>query len=62
MKDSLPEGWYDVLVAHPCFSISSADMFGVTTRNAATVRQWMSEPNDDRMHGAYWQYLPKGPA
>lgn len=60
--EKLPESHGDVLVAHPVFSQSSAEMFGVAIRPAYMVRAWMSDKKDDSMRGAYWQNLPKGPA
>lgn len=60
--EKLPESHGDVLVAHPTYSQSSAEMYGITIRTASVVRLWMSDKSDTSMHGAYWQHLPKGPA
>jgi hypothetical protein len=61
VTERLPEGYGEVLVAHPAFVRSMADLFGVAIRDASTVRKWMGDKTDNSMHGAYWMPLPKGP-
>lgn len=62
VQERLPESHGDVLVAHPTYSQSSAEMYGISIRPASVVRLWMSDKSDTSMSGAYWQNLPKGPA
>lgn len=61
VKERQPEGYGEVLVAHPVFSNTATEWCGVTIRSASTVRLWMSDKGDTSMEDAFWMWLPKGP-